>query len=330
MTGFLRNDVGAMVPPFGGEALPWIGGDLQTVRHFLRHDAPPAPPSTEILIDLDDGDRLMAAFHPAHGASKGCIIAVHGLNGSMQAQHILWLIRPVLEAGFSLLRVNMRGAGPARNLARGTYNAGAGADLLAFIDAAAGHDPGVPIFMMAHSLGGTAALNMALDFPDEAARLRGLVTIGTPLDMTATARRFSRPRNRLYVRYMLAGLKQIAEGAPGLAPRYRAAAAAARDIWQFDDTVTAPLAGHPDSAAYYAAASVDGRMHGLRLPTLVLQGSNDPWVPSGPALALPEPEDPRRGTGVVVTRGGGHVGFHDRRRNWHIRATLAWCEAMLG
>ena len=106
-------------------------------------------------------------------------------------------------------------------------------------------------------------------------------------------------------------------------------ASAARDIWEFDDTVTAPLAGHPDSAAYYAAASVDGRMHGLRLPTLVRQGSNDPWVPSGPALALPEPEDPRRGTGVVVTRGGGHVGFHDRRRNWHIRATLAWCEAML-
>ena len=70
-------------------------------------------------------------------------------------------------------------------------------------------------------------------------------------------------------------------------------------------------------------------MPALRLPTLMLQGSNDPWVPCGPALALPEPTDPRRGTGVVVTRGGGHVGFHDRRRNWHIRATLAWCEAML-
>ena len=159
MTGFLRNDVGAMVPPFGGEAMPWIGGDLQTVRHFLRHDAPPAPPSTEIVIDLDDGDRLLAAFHPARGASKGCVIAVHGLAGSMEAQHILWLIRPVLEAGFSLLRVNMRGAGPARKLARGTYNAGAGADLLPFIDAATAQDPGVPLLMMAHSLGGTAALN---------------------------------------------------------------------------------------------------------------------------------------------------------------------------
>ena len=54
MSGFLRNDVGAMVPPFGGEALPWIGGDLQTVRHALRHDAPQALPSTEILIDSAD------------------------------------------------------------------------------------------------------------------------------------------------------------------------------------------------------------------------------------------------------------------------------------
>jgi predicted alpha/beta-fold hydrolase len=31
---------------------------------------------------------------------------------------------------------------------------------------------------------------------------------------------------------------------------------------------------------------------------------------------------------VVVTRGGGHVGFHDRLLNWHIRATLSWCTAL--
>ena len=70
----------------------------------------------------------------------------------------------------------------------------------------ADHDPDVPRFMMAHSLGGTAALNMALDFPQETARLAGLVTIGTPLDMMATSRRFSRHRNRVYGRHMLLAL----------------------------------------------------------------------------------------------------------------------------
>ncbi|MEC8642246.1 MAG: alpha/beta fold hydrolase [Pseudomonadota bacterium] len=328
--GFVRNDAGDLIPPFAGEALPWIGGDLQTMRHFLRKDAPPPPPSRKVLIDLDDGDRLLAAFHPASGSSKGCVIAVHGLNGCMDAQHIWWLVPEVLAAGYSLLRVNMRGAGPGRALARGTYNAGAGADLIPFIDAAAAHDPGAPLFMMAHSLGGTAALNMALDFPDAAARLAGLITIGAPLDMVATARRFSSRRNALYVRYMLAGLKDIAATAPDLDQHYRDAATAARSIYEFDDLVTAPLAGYPDSAAYYAATSVHRRMGDLAIPTLILQGSNDPWVPVAPCLARPGPATRGIGTAIVVTRGGGHVGFHDRRLNWHIRATLAWCDAMRG
>jgi predicted alpha/beta-fold hydrolase len=258
----------------------------------------------------------------------------------MDAQHIWWLVPGVLAAGYSLLRVNMRGAGPGRKLARGTYNAGAGSDLIPFIEAAAKANPEVPLFMMAHSLGGTAALNMALDFPDQAARLAGLVTIGTPLDMAATAQRFSSRRNALYIRYMLAGLKDIAATAPGLAARYRDAAAMARSIYEFDDLVTAPLAGYPDSAAYYAATSVHRRMDDLAIPTLVLQGSNDPWVPVAPCLARPaptrpaptgpDPTGPRAGASIVVTRGGGHVGFHDRQLNWHIRATLAWCDAIGG
>ena len=337
--GFLRNDAGDVIPLFGGERFPWIGGDLQTIRHFLRHDAPPPDPGEEVLIELDDGDRLLAAFHPSTGArstgvrstgarSKGCVIAVHGLAGCMDAQHIWWLLPAVLAAGYSCLRVNMRGAGPARPLARKTYSAVAGRDLLPFIDAAAARDPGAALFMMAHSLGGTAALNMALDHPRSAARLSGLVVVGTPLDMVATAERFRARRNRLYSRHMLRALKTIAATVPDPDPQQLAAARSARSITDFDDRVTAPMAGYSDSAAYYAAASVHRRITDIGIPTLVLQGSNDPWVPAGQCLALPKPADPLSGLSVVVTRGGGHVGFHDDRLNWHIRATLAWCDAI--
>ena len=336
MMGFIRNDAGTRIPPFGGEAFPWIGGDAQTIRHFLRHDAPPPPPSQDICLDLDDGDQLLAAFHPARqsgqtgpAGSRGCIIAVHGLNGCMDAQHIRWLIAPALDAGFSLLRVNMRGAGAGRPLARGTYNAGAGADLIPFVSAARSLDPGVPVFMMAHSLGGTAALNMILDFEAAARHLAGLVTIGTPLDMVATAARFHAPRNRPYIRYMLAGLKRIADTVPDIDPALHRAAMAARSVYDFDDRVTAPLAGYKDSAAYYSGTSVHHRLQDAPIPVLVLQGSNDPWVPSQPALDQPLAKGaPGSGVQVVVTRGGGHVGFHDRQLNWHIRATLAWCGAL--
>ena len=110
----------------------------------------------------------------------------------MDAPHILWLIPAALAAGFAAAGQYAR-RGAARAL-RKTYNAGTGADLIPFIDWAKQHFK-VPLYMMGHSLGGTAALNMALDHPAAAGRLAGLVTVGAPIDMTATARKFHRPRN---------------------------------------------------------------------------------------------------------------------------------------
>jgi len=86
---------------------------------------------------------------------------------------------------------------------------------------------------------------------------------------------------------------------------------------------TVPMAGYGGADEYYRAASVDQRLQQIAVPVLVLQGSNDPWVPVPPCLSQPVPRDPLTGISVVVTRGGGHVGFHDSRLNWHIRATLA-------
>ena len=180
---------------------------------------------------------------------------------------------------------------------------------------------------------------MVLDFDDAARRLAGLVTISTPLDMVATAVRFHAPRNRPYVRYMLSGLKQIADNVPDLDPELHRAAMSAKSVRDFDDLVTARLAGYADSAAYYAGTSVHHRLQDAPIPVLLLQGSNDPWVPSQPALDQPRRASPpeqadvhsdvqagiQAGVQVVVTRGGGHVGFHDRQLNWHVRATIAWC-----
>ncbi len=116
------------------------------------------------------------------------------------------------------------------------------------------------------------------------------------------------------------------------------AAMAAKSVRDFDDLVTARLAGYANSAAYYAGTSVHHRLQDAPIPVLLLQGSNDPWVPSQPALDQPRPASPpeqtdlqadlQAGVQVVVTRGGGHVGFHDRQLNWHIRATIAWCGAL--
>ena len=244
----------------------------------------------------------------------------------MDAPHILWLIPAALDAGIALLRVNMRGAGRSRALARKTYNAGAGADLIPFIDWAKQQFGKLPLFMMGHSLGGTAALNMALKYPSAATRLAGLITIAAPIDMMATAKKFHLPRNWLYVRYMLAGMKQIVATTPHLEQRYVDAAMKAINIFNFDDQVTAPLAGYRNAAAYYTASSVHQQLSHLSIPALVIQSTNDPWVPTEPCIAQPYGKNL---PSIVITRGGGHVGFHDRNGSWYIRATIDWIAAQL-
>jgi len=280
------------------------------------------------LLDLADGDKLLGRCHLPDRAPFGCLIAVHGLNGSIDAPHILWLLHAALRAGFAVLRVNMRGAGAGRPLARGTYNAAAGRDLVPFIDWAADRFSRLPLFMMGHSLGGTAALNMALDAncASGTSQLAGLITVGAPLDMALTAHRFHARRNWLYMRYMLSGLKRLVAAAPGMDRDLIKLANRARTVMEFDDRVTAPLSGYASAAAYYAASSVNTRLESLQLPTLILQASNDPWIPVQPLL-MQRVGDTR--PQAVITRGGGHVGFHDRLGSWYIRAALAWINTLV-
>ena len=91
---------------------------------------------------------------------------------------------------------------------------------------------------------------------------------------------------------------------PGLFDRERMLAA--RDLYEFDNVFTAPLHGFRDTDDYWARASAKPHLARIRIPALVLNARNDPFVPGRlPAAA---------GTvGRHVTlwqpAHGGHVGF---------------------
>lgn len=314
------------LPHFEGERLPWIGGDLQTLRHFIRRDIKPLEDGEALTVTLDDGDRLLAAFHApadhdAEGKMRGGIIAVHGLTGSMDSDHINVLTRDALCQGYAVLRVNMRGAGPARKLAKKSYSAKAGADLLPFIKMMRGKiGDDLPVVMVAHSIGGAAALNMMLDFPDQLNGLNGLVSVAAPIDMMASNARFNALRNRVYMKYLLNGLKALADEVPEIAPDVLAKIKTVQSIKEFDDVYTGPNMGYADAYEYYAAATVAHRLEDVPIRTLLIHGGNDPWIPKEAYLSL----TPSAMLDVLVSDGGGHVGFHDAKGIWSNRAIFSW------
>ena len=305
---------------------PWVTADLQTVRNVLPGRLAGIPPDTgkrfEIALGDGSGDRLVARYHAGSGPA---VVLVPGLTGCEASRHVLQAAGAFLADGTSVVRLNLRGAPPGRSLARGHYHMDRVRDLADACRAVAGLDPAIRergIAVLGYSLGGALALRLAaaLYLPPA---VRAVIAVSAPVDLAATAERIARPRNLPYERWLLGRLREETQPIWRDAPEEtREAVLRARHIRDFDDALTAREAGFRDAAEYYAECAPLRALDALRVPTLLLHADDDPWVPP-PAVAARPPLK------VVVTRGGGHVGFHGKasRLPWYVGAAAAFLRA---
>jgi predicted alpha/beta-fold hydrolase len=81
---------------------------------------------------------------------------------------------------------------------------------------------------------------------------------------------------------------------------------AARDLYEFDNAFTAPVHGFKNTEDYWSRASAKPQLHQIRIPALVLNARNDPFVP---ASCLPLQQDVGNCVTLWQPMHGGHVGF---------------------
>lgn len=311
---------------------PWWGGDLQTLRGYMRWRAPLEAYALErVVLPLPDGsgDRLVGALNsPPPGASpRPLAVLVHGLSGSEGSFYMRRTAAHLLSLGYPVLRLNMRGAGPSREFCRFSYHGGRSDDLAMALAALPEAIAAGGVVVIGFSLGG----NVLLKFLGEAGRaasIRAAASISAPIDLALTAARMLRWRNRFYQNYVLKDLRAeavapIAE----LSAAERAAIRAARSIWEFDERFSAPRNGFVDAADYYARNSARQFLGAIRVPTLLIHALDDPWVPSGPYVAFPWASN--RHLVPLLPRHGGHVGFHGGGPvPWHDRALAQFLAAV--
>jgi predicted alpha/beta-fold hydrolase len=156
------------------------------------------------------------------------------------------------------------------------------------------------------SLGGNALLRWLGEQGRAAGIVDAAVAVSAPLDLAAGGKALSKGLNLLYTRMFLQTLKPKALAKlahyPGLFDRD--ALLAARDLYGFDNVVTAPLHGYRDTDDYWHRASARHVLHDITVPTLVLNARNDPFLPGDhlPASAAPS-------VTLEYPATGGHVGF---------------------
>lgn len=303
---------------------PWIGGDLQTLRNYLvgRPADLSAWPERAFELEMCDGsgDRLLAKLQGEPSAKTPLAVLLHGLTGCEDSLYLRNSARALLQDGYAVLRLNLRGALPGRKLARGHYHAGRSGDLAAALRALREELPQAfsgGLFPVGFSLGG----NMLLKFLAEEGRdfpVTAAASVSAPLSLKAAQQRLMQPRNALYHRYLLVRMKAEALATPGgLEEPYRGRLARLRTVYDYDDQLVGPRNGFAGAEDYYERCSARRFLGGIEAPTLAIHAADDPWIPVE-SYDLPVWRE-KANLRLLLAEGGGHVGFHASgdERPWH-------------
>jgi uncharacterized protein len=274
-------------------------------------------PAIPIIVDVQRSAREPGAAN---------LILIHGLEGSSEAGYMRSMAHAALVAGFNVHRFNLRNCGGTELEIPQLYNGGLTEDLLSYVQHLHAAE-GAPVFLIGFSLGGNVVLKLAGELAAEGPRyLAGLCAASTPLDLGASARQIGARRNRLYeLRFLKSMVRRIRaknEVFPGRYPIDELPGL--RTLYDFDDRVTAPLAGFRDAEHYYSTQSSIRFLPSVRVPTMLIQAQDDPMIPyavyqSAAVTANPNIE-------LHTTTHGGHLGFlaRDKPRLWLDDVVVAW------
>ena len=308
-------------------AAPWWlpGGNLQTIWPALaaRRRFGPSPRYRRERWATPDGDFidldwLSVAEAPAEEA-RPLLVLFHGLEGSSRSHYAEAFADFARERGLAFVVPHFRGCSGELNPGPRAYHSGDHEEIGWILRRLRERRRG-PVLAVGVSLGGNALLRWAGESgPAAAAWVEAVASVCSPVDLAAGARAIGRGFNRWsYTRMFLRSMKPKALHKlvqhPGLfdGPRLRAA----RDLYQFDDVFTAPVHGFRDADDYYARASAKPWLHRIRIPALVLNALNDPFVP---AASLPGPSEAGPCVTLWQPPEGGHVGFTAGPLPGHVR-----------
>lgn len=300
-------------------------GHLQTVLPTLLRRVEGVGYRRE-RITTPDGDFIDLDWSPC--GSRHLVLLCHGLEGSSGSVYMRGMVRAFHQAGWDALAYNYRGCSGEINRRLRAYHSGA-TDDLALVHRHVGENARyLSMGLVGFSLGGNLVLkylgeNGAPGVP----AVRWAAAISVPCDLQAGARRLDRAGNRIYnwrfLRTLKAKAHLKARWFPGRLDARRISTI--RSIKAFDDWYTAPVHGFRDAEDYWHRCSARRFLDGIRVPTLMLNAWNDPFL--GPSC-FPIGEARRNDRLFLeAPRSGGHVGFLPHRLRgpfWHERRVVAF------
>lgn len=279
--------------------------------------APIAPATTEVLR-APDGTQLYARHWAAVGALRGVVVIMHGLKD--HADHYAAFAARLTAAGYGVYAFDLRGHGRSS----GPRVAPAAwldyvDDLDRFVALVAEREPGHPVFLFGHSMGGAIATLTAIR---HRASLAGLILSGPALAVDAPP-------------LLLAATRLAGTLAPGAKALDLPNAEFSSDPAVGKAMSADPLIEQGPGPARTAAGLIEGirliwaHTDGLTLPILALHGTRDALTaPSGSrALIAAAPSTDKT---LRIYEGLFHDLLHEPKGKQVEDDLVAWLDAHTG
>lgn len=236
--------------------------------------------------------------------SSQCVLISHGLEGNSTRAYVRGMARVFYNAGYDAVAWNYRGCSEEMNRQARFYHSGATDDLKTVILHLAKEYK--QLFLIGFSLGGNLTLKY-LGEPEVPASVKRAAVFSVPMDLYTSCQTISKPSNWIYTKRFLNSLKQ----------KVRVKAALRKDtnttgletvktLLEFDNQFTAPLHGFTDAIDYYTKSSSLPYIPAVRVPTLVVNAANDPFLSPE---CYPRQYADHSFVKFEYPTHGGHVGF---------------------
>ena len=311
-----------------------VGGNAQTIwpALFSKRFTGEAPTYRRERWATPDADFIDVDWQ-GEDSNAPLLVLFHGLEGSSGSHYAQAFAHWARHNGWRFVVPHFRGCSGELNLAPRAYHSGDFEEIGWVLQRLRSVHTGT-ICAVGVSLGGNALLRWAEEAGDSAAQTASVVcAVSSPIDLAAGGRAIGEGFNRqVYTRMFLRSMKPKAFAKlaqhPGLFSREKLLAV--RDLYAFDDVFTAPLHGFKGTDDYWSRGSAKPHLPLIRIPALVLNARNDPFVPGS---SLPSAHEVGRHVTLWQPPHGGHVGFPGGSWPGHVHtlpdAVMGWIKAQL-
>ncbi|SDJ86865.1 hypothetical protein SAMN05421823_101296 [Catalinimonas alkaloidigena] len=308
-----------------------FNGHLQTILPALFRRVADVQYERE-RITTPDQDFLDLDWSLATPGKRARSLAIlcHGLEGNSTRPYMLGMVRAFNQQGWDALAWNFRSCSEEMNHLPCFYHSGATHDLDHVVQHALTENAYERVVLVGFSLGGNLVLKYVGERGDHLpTAVERAMVFSVPCDLGASARQIARRDNYVYMSRFLSSLRQKIDNKsqqqPGkLSPTHLRDI---RTLEEFDDKYTAPLHGFRSARDYYQKCSSRHYLGGIRIPTLIVNAKNDPFL----SLECYPTEEAKNHPYVFleIPNTGGHCGFcldHLQGNYWSEQRALQFLE----